>query len=625
VGINAPPKRDVTAFVNPSLDQVVHGDAVVRLKALDAIRRHFRDTSQDDVRVAVLANWDDADRNVRLACVPLIDRLGRDHVSLLEASARQPLAAATLALGCVQSNPQLSVRTACDVISAPTSLNAARLDAVRAIQLVLGDIGSPRLSGTIWEGYTARAPLGGPDSGTVRPELAALIRSTFAKSFPSGDPSVDRELARVLAMLEDGNRTTLSKILRFITADSSPEDDIHYLAVLARLRAPRTEQATLLVAQALLALDRKCEQQKKNRDRNWLLRVGELYSELASKDSELNERLLSDSDFGRPDHVVFVRGDGTSRVWAASRFIARSKTDPEFAWSARLVELVGELPGDDAAPVLRDLWQNVALRDSILRVLARQADLVDRDKFIAGLESGQIDTVANCLSALERLPEPDDPNELLELVRTTRRLSDGNEEIRLRERVGKLLQARTGETIAPGDTGAWTEWLEGRYPKLAVRLSGNDAVDPGTWRRRLGEINWSTGSAAQGRFVFSRAGCLACHSGPRAIGPDLRGVASRFSIGDLFQAIVQPSRDVSPRYQTTRVATADGRAHQGVIIYEAVDSLILQTAADATVRINASQIVERRVTTSSIMPAGLIDELTDSQIADLYAYLKSAM
>ena len=109
---------------------------------------------------------------------------------------------------------------------------------------------------------------------------------------------------------------------------------------------------------------------------------------------------------------------------------------------------------------------------------------------------------------------------------------------------------------------------------------------------------------------------------PSGLGPDLRGVASRFSRDDLFTAIIEPSRDVSPRYRTTLVATDDGKVYQGSIIYEAVDSLILQTGADAVIRITNSQIVERRPSEKSLMPAGMLDKLSDQDITDLYAYLK---
>jgi putative heme-binding domain-containing protein len=135
-------------------------------------------------------------------------------------------------------------------------------------------------------------------------------------------------------------------------------------------------------------------------------------------------------------------------------------------------------------------------------------------------------------------------------------------------------------------------------------------------------VDWSQGNSQRGQKVFIKTNCASCHSGGQALGPDLGGVAGRFSRRDLFTAILQPSKDVSPRYRTTQVTTADGKVYQGLVIYEAVGSLLLQTGPSQTTRIANRQIVDRRTTLTSLMPVGLIDKLTDREIADLYAYLK---
>ena len=100
-------------------------------------------------------------------------------------------------------------------------------------------------------------------------------------------------------------------------------------------------------------------------------------------------------------------------------------------------------------------------------------------------------------------------------------------------------------------------------------------------------------------------------------------MAGRFSRADLFTAIVQPSRDISPRYQTTLIETTEGKVYQGLVIYEAVDGVSLQTGAATTLRIAGDQISAQRVSPTSLMPAGLLDALPDGEIVDLYAYLRS--
>src|SRR5439155_4215236 len=94
-----------------------------------------------------------------------------------------------------------------------------------------------------------------------------------------------------------------------------------------------------------------------------------------------------------------------------------------------------------------------------------------------------------------------------------------------------------------------------------------------------------------GRAVYAKASCVHCHSGSQAVGPDLLGVATRFSRADLFTAILQPSKDVPSRYQTTVIETREGKTYQGIVIYDAVDSLILQTGAATTIRLDGGSVV----------------------------------
>jgi putative heme-binding domain-containing protein len=185
-------------------------------------------------------------------------------------------------------------------------------------------------------------------------------------------------------------------------------------------------------------------------------------------------------------------------------------------------------------------------------------------------------------------------------------------------RLGKVTGQKHG-----GDKQGWTAWFAKTYPALAPKLTNPDGVDVAAWDKRLARLDWNAGDAARGRAVFVKASCATCHSGSQALGPDLAGVTGRFSRADLFTAMLQPSRDVPARYQTTLVETADGKLYQGIVIYDAVDSLILQTGATATVRLRGEQVTSRRPTALSLMPAGLLDSLSDAQIVDLYAYLRT--
>jgi putative heme-binding domain-containing protein len=444
-------------------------------------------------------------------------------------------------------------------------------------------------------------------------------------AFPSGQADLDRELSRTLAALEDDDPGMFAKVVERFQAASHPVEDIHYLIVLARLRAPRSAALTKQVAAALLGLDRKLTQRHANRDRNWPLRMAEVYVELARKDPGLHAAMLGDPDFGRPDHALFARSPGFNKTQAAEHFLACAQNDVDFTWTPALVDLLGSLPDERTLPVLRQLWGKAGLDAAILPQLARQPQAADREKFLEGLNSPQLAIIRRCLDALQKLPPRNDAAQVLALIQCLRSLPDGREEKPLRDRLVQYLRQVTGQEKLADDKQAWLDWFAKTHPDLAARLGNADGVDVRGWNQRLGRLDWSEGDLQRGQAVFLKANCASCHSGSQALGPDLRGVANRFSRDDLFTAIVQPSKDISPRYRTTVVATETGKVYQGLVIYEAVDSLILQTGPAVTVRIAVDQIANRRISPISLMPAGLLDKLSDREIADLYAYLKKGL
>jgi putative heme-binding domain-containing protein len=268
------------------------------------------------------------------------------------------------------------------------------------------------------------------------------------------------------------------------------------------------------------------------------------------------------------------------------------------------------------------LWERGGLEDALLPLLSRRPVEADRTKFVAGLASAQLAQVRLCLEALEKLPPRQQPEDLLALVKALRALGDAKPEAGLRARIGRFLAKLTGEPHG-ADRQAWTAWFVKRHPDWADKLGGADGVDVKGWAKRLAAVDWSKGDGRRGREVYAKASCASCHSGSQALGPDLNGVAGRFSRDDLFTAVVQPNRDISPRYRTTMVETADGQVYQGLVIYDATDSLILQSGPATTVRLDNRRVAARRTTQNSLMPAGLLDRLTDKDIADLYAYLRS--
>src|SRR5207253_5967010 len=114
------------------------------------------------------------------------------------------------------------------------------------------------------------------------------------------------------------------------------------------------------------------------------------------------------------------------------------------------------------------------------------------------------------------------------LVQGMRRLPEGKEEDRTRAQFAHELEQLTGQKLGV-KSQAWIDWLCKQQPEHAAKLRNADGVDVAAWAKRLAAIEWSKGDVERGRLVFTKASCASCHSGSLAIGPDLNGVAGRFS------------------------------------------------------------------------------------------------
>jgi putative heme-binding domain-containing protein len=581
-------------------------DLAERRRALEMMVRHRDHFGAGQLAAAVAANAAAPDRLLRQQAAALFAVLPPAEQGRLVHARTSPRATVTLALA--RPGPDVARFVADRTVPADV-----RLDAVRVLQLCLGDVAAAAVQGTAWEGYTRRRA-----EATLPPPALACLRAAL----PCGNAELDREVSRTLAMAEDDDPGVLARIAAMLTADSHPVEDVHYFLVLARLRAPWPADVTRRSAEALLGLDRKLTRLRLNRDTNWPLRVAELHAALAARDTALNAVILHHPEFGRPDHALLTRCPRFDRRAAAEIFLARSQNDHAFAWNAELIGLLAELPAARTRPLLRRLWGEAGLDDAIVPLLARRPCAEDRGRFRSALASPQPAVVTVAVEALEHLPPArDDAEEPLALLLALRRLPSGRQDEPLRRRLEAALRRSTGQALSGAD--AWARWYGARYPARAGRLADADGVDVAAWERRLRGIDWSTGDGVRGRAVFVKAGCAACHGSAQALGPDLHGAGGRFSRADLFTAILRPSKDVSPRYRTTQVVTESGKVYQGLVVYESADGLLLQTGAAATVRLPASEIRERRPVATSLMPAGLLDRLPDREIADLYAYLKS--
>ncbi len=165
--------------------------------------------------------------------------------------------------------------------------------------------------------------------------------------------------------------------------------------------------------------------------------------------------------------------------------------------------------------------------------------------------------------------------------------------------------------------------------KAAESLYARLNVDAAKQKSRLEQLMTilRAGDVRRGQLVFhsEKAACFSCHAiGYRGgnVGPDLTRIGSVRAERDLLEAIVFPSASLVRSFEPVAVATSDGKIYNGLIRGETAEELRLATGANQEARIVRKDIEEMRPSNVSIMPAGLDQQLSHQELADLVAFLK---
>jgi putative membrane-bound dehydrogenase-like protein len=132
------------------------------------------------------------------------------------------------------------------------------------------------------------------------------------------------------------------------------------------------------------------------------------------------------------------------------------------------------------------------------------------------------------------------------------------------------------------------------------------------------------GDPSRGAQVFARV-CAACHQFGgvgNPVGPDLASIGDK-SPETLLVSILDPNRAVEPRYVGYVVETSDGNTLSGVLGTETATSITLLQPTVSAVQILRTGIKTLRSTGLSLMPEGLDSGLSQQDLADLIAHIRS--
>jgi putative membrane-bound dehydrogenase-like protein len=131
------------------------------------------------------------------------------------------------------------------------------------------------------------------------------------------------------------------------------------------------------------------------------------------------------------------------------------------------------------------------------------------------------------------------------------------------------------------------------------------------------------GDAGKGAVIFGKH-CAACHKldgKGHQVGADLLAALRNKSAEQLLIDILDPSREVDPRFLAYQVRTKRGTTFTGVLHADTAASITLRRGEGAEDTILRSQVESVESTGQSLMPEGLETQIGKQAMADLIAYL----
>jgi putative heme-binding domain-containing protein len=256
-------------------------------------------------------------------------------------------------------------------------------------------------------------------------------------------------------------------------------------------------------------------------------------------------------------------------------------------------------------PILLGLLKDVAMRGSAIRALAAYDDA----KAPAA--------ILEVYPSLDVSEKRDAVNTLLARVSSAK----------------ALLGALKAKVVSRGDLTAASirAFREHRDPEIDKWIDGEWGMARSSPEAKLKEIaEWKAflqsqpkGDPSKGRALFAKT-CQQCHTlfdAGGKVGPEITG-ANRSDLQYLLENILDPSAVVAKDYMATVIRTKAGRVVTGIIRQDDQNAITLLTEND-TIIIPKPEIDAQKTSEISMMPEGLLTNLSKDDARHLIAYLQS--
>ena len=137
-------------------------------------------------------------------------------------------------------------------------------------------------------------------------------------------------------------------------------------------------------------------------------------------------------------------------------------------------------------------------------------------------------------------------------------------------------------------------------------------------------INQLQGDPVKGKALFTKQGCVACHSiarGEQMKGPFMGQIGSIMNREQIAESILKPNASISQGFATVLITAKGDRTIMGFITEETAAKVVMRNIAGEVFTVKTSDILTRKEMDQSMMPAGLANALSYDELASLVTFL----
>ncbi|MFM2093419.1 MAG: hypothetical protein RIS70_543 [Planctomycetota bacterium] len=463
-------------------------------------------------------------------------------------------------------------------------------------------------------------------------ETRQNLLATLSEEYPSGNDLMNRELVRLLVGLQCDGIT--ERFLEQLKSDKPEVEKLH-LAMHMRFLESGWEPG-----QRLQWID-YCEKAiKPSSESNYPLYLKNLLRDFARTVTEEEGREILSQGVKWPNAALGALYKLPAQLDATAledlkkldKQIAAKNDDVSKPLRVGIVAVLARSGDPDSMEYLREIWRrDPDRRATVAMGLAQQPDGDNWDYLVRSLSLLEGAAATEVLAKLATVDQaPDEAICYREVIMRGLELKDHGA-----DRAVALLEHWAESPVSSEeDTWAnalkkWQDWFSETYPdQPEAKLPESAVTNKYDFFELLEYLTTGNGarngSNTKGVEVFAKAQCAKCHRiGDRGerIGPDLSNVTRRFTKKELLSSIYYPSHVISDQFAAQVVATTSGRQYVGIVAAGGAGEKVILQSNGEKITIRDSEIAQTSRSNVSSMPEGLLNSLSQEEIADLFAFL----